>query len=123
MPKRKTSFATANLGSNIKAREEDGDFISEAAAAAAAKHLIRSIETKIAKDEHRLLKQKECTICMYVRIIAEMAAANLWKAQVLEDHAALALFTMPDETHLLEGAWNYLALYRQEEMAKLECRI
>jgi hypothetical protein len=64
MPKSKTSFAAVDLGSDIKAREKDEDFVFKAATA--AKRLVRPTGTKITKEEHRLLKQKECAIHIYV---------------------------------------------------------
>jgi hypothetical protein len=50
-----------------------------------------------------------------------MAAANKQKAQVLQDQAALNLFTMPraDPTEVAE----YLRLHWQEELAKLKGRL
>ena len=57
------------------------------------------------------------------RATAELAAANLRKAEVLSDQAALSLFTMPNEERLFDEAREYLSLRRQEEMAKLRKRL
>ena len=52
-----------------------------------------------------------------------MAAVGSRKVQVLHDHAVLALFTLPDQSHLLQQARDYLALRHDEEMVKLERRV
>ena len=57
------------------------------------------------------------------RATTELATANLRKAEVLSDQAALSLFTMPNEERLSDEAREYLSLKRQEEMAKLRKRL
>ena len=47
----------------------------------------------------------------------------MWKAQVLQDQAALSLFTMPVDEGLSDEAREYLSLRRQEEMSKLLWRL
>jgi hypothetical protein len=50
---------------------------------------------------------------------ADMAAANLRRAQIAQDQAALSLFTMPNEESLSTLVREYLNLRREEEMTKL----
>ena len=57
------------------------------------------------------------------RATAELASANLRKAEVLSDQAALSLFTMPNEERLSNEACEYVSLRWQEEMAKLRKRV
>jgi hypothetical protein len=52
-----------------------------------------------------------------------MAAASFRKAQILQDQAALALFTMPESSNMSQQACHYLQLRREEEMTKLERRL
>jgi hypothetical protein len=52
-----------------------------------------------------------------------MAAASFRKAQILQDQAALALFTMPESSNMSQQARHYLQLRREEEMTKLERRL
>jgi hypothetical protein len=49
----------------------------------------------MAKEEHRVAKQQDLIIRAQARATAEMAAANARKAQILQNQAALSLFTMP----------------------------
>ena len=60
---------------------------------------------------------------MQARATVDLAAANMRKAQVLQDQAALSLFTMPMEQGLSEQAREYLSLRREEEMTKLRRRL
>jgi hypothetical protein len=62
----------------------------------------RPIGQKAAKEDQRVAKQREGAIRAQARATADMAAANFKKAQVLQDQAALSLFTMPDDAHLPE---------------------
>jgi hypothetical protein len=50
---------------------------------------------KCTKEEVKVVKQRECTVRAQTLAAADMAAANKQKAQVLQDQAALNLFTMP----------------------------
>ena len=49
----------------------------------------------------------------------DLAAANMRKAKVLENQAALSLFTMPTDQSLSKESHEYLMLRRKEEMVKL----
>ena len=66
---------------------------------------------------------KEVAIHAQVRATADLVAANVRKAQVLQDQAALSLFTMPMEQGLSEEAREYLSLRREEEMTKQHRRL
>jgi uncharacterized protein YbcC (UPF0753/DUF2309 family) len=76
---------------------------------------------KCAKEEVKVVKQRECTVRAQAWAAADMVAANIQKAQVLQDQAALNLFMMPG-ADLAEVA-EYLRLRRQEELAKLKGRL
>jgi hypothetical protein len=65
---------------------------------------------KIAKEEKKVAKQRETAIRAHVWATVDMAAANFKKAQILQDQAALSLFTMPEEGGLSELAQEYLEL-------------
>jgi hypothetical protein len=90
---------------------------------AAAKDPAKLTGMKIAKEEHQLQKQKECAIHAQARETVDMATTSLRKAQVFQDQVVLALFMMPDKTHLSQQAYDYLTLRRDEEMVKLQCRL
>jgi hypothetical protein len=81
----------------------------------------RPMGGKCAKEEVKAQKQRECAVRAQAQATADMAAANVQKAQVLQDQAALNLFTMPgaDPVEVAE----YLRLRRQEELVKLKCRL
>ena len=55
---------------------------------------------KTAKAKATLLTKRECTLEAQVRATEKMAIANLKKAETLQDHAALSLFTMPGKDGL-----------------------
>jgi hypothetical protein len=88
-----------------------------------AKRPSRPMGNKVAKEENRLAKQREGAVKAQAKATAEMAAANMRKAQILHDQATLSLFTMPNEDSLSELACEYLHLRREEEMENLKCRI
>ena len=89
----------------------------------ASKQLRRPQGQKSAKAMDSTLKQKEIAVRAQARATAELATANLRKAEVLSDQAALSLFMMPNEERLSEEAREYVSLRRQEEMAKLRKRV
>ena len=78
--------------------------------------------SKSAKDELRLHQMKEVAIHAQARATADLAATNIQKAQVLQDQAALSLFTMSMEQGLSDEAQEYLSLHWEEEMMKLRWR-
>ena len=78
---------------------------------------------KSAKAMDYMQKQKEIAVCAQARATAELAAANLRKAEVLSDQAAFSLFTMPNEEWLSDEAREYLSLKQQGKMAKLRKRL
>jgi hypothetical protein len=53
----------------------------------------------------------------------DMATANLRRAEIAQDQAALSVFTMSNEESLSTLAHEYLNLRREEEMTKLWKRI
>ena len=73
----------------------------------------RPIGEKCANEDVKAQKQRECTVWAQAR-----AVANLQKAQVLQDQAALNFFTMPgtNPTEVVE----YLRLCWQEELTKFK---
>jgi hypothetical protein len=76
---------------------------------------------KCAKEEVKAAKQREYAVRASARAATDMAAANIQKAQVLQDQAALNLFTLPGTNP--EEVAEYLRLRRQEELAKLRGRL
>jgi hypothetical protein len=58
----------------------------------------RPCGTKVAKEEQRVQKQQDHAIRAQARATADVAAANFKKAQILQDQAAMSLFTMPEGT-------------------------
>lgn len=79
--------------------------------------------SKAAKQDLLLREVKEVVIRAQAKATANLAAANMAKVQVLQDQAALSLFTMPHEDRLTEQAQEYITLRREEEMAKLRWRV
>jgi hypothetical protein len=79
----------------------------------------RPCGSKMAKEEQRVEKQREHAMRVQARAMADMAAANFKKAQILHDQATLSLFTMPDTSHLSAQAREYLELRREEELQNL----
>jgi hypothetical protein len=122
MPKRKTPPSAAVIidgDGEVGAKASgDGDLLG-----GGGKRLSRPTGNKVAKEEQRLEKQKECAIRAQAKATSEMAAASTRKAQILHDQAALALFTMPETVDMSEQAQHYLRLCREEEMTKLERRL
>jgi hypothetical protein len=83
----------------------------------------RPVGNKHAKEDHRQMKQRDVAMKAQARATADMAAANMRKAQILHDQATLSFFTMPNEESLSDLAREYVNLRREEEMEKLRCRI
>ena len=95
---------------------------SEASAAAWGKWG-RPCGTKMAKEEQKLEKQREHVMRVQARATVDIVAANFKKAQILEDQAAMSLFTMPDNSNLSAQAREYLELPHEEELEKLRTRV
>jgi hypothetical protein len=91
--------------------------------AAASRKRGRPCGSKMAKEEQRVAKQRDLAIRAQARATAEMAAANARKAQILQDQAALSLFTMPRDSDLADDAREYLQLRREEELTELRRRL
>ena len=107
MPKWKTPPLLALSGGKVEVeRETPTPGVKEVVEVAFPKQPSRPQGSKSPKDELRLPP-------------GERAAANISKAQVLQDQAALSLFTMPNEQRLSDQLPEYLTLRREEEMSKL----
>ena len=120
MPKRRTVAQPPSSAAEVEAEAETGVAdVDEVGDEALPKRPKRSQGLKSAKDELRLRHVKEVAIHAQGRATADLAAANMRKAQVLQDQAALSLFTMLLEQGLSDEAREYLSLRRQEEMSKL----
>jgi hypothetical protein len=122
MPKRKTPPSVAII------IDSDGEVGGQAGSDAdllggGGKRLSRPCGNKVAKEEQKLEKQRECAIRAQAKATSDMAAASARKAQILHDQAVLALFTMPETSDMSEQARCYLHLRREEEMTKLERRL
>jgi hypothetical protein len=78
---------------------------------------------KSAKEEQWQRMAREQVAKATQRVTADMASANFKKAQVLEDQAALQIFTMPESQVLSEQAREYLQLRRDEELIKIRLRV
>jgi hypothetical protein len=83
----------------------------------------RPIGVKFAKEEQRQRLAREHIVKVTQRVTGDMAMANFRKAQVLEDQAALQIFTMPHSEELPDQAREYLDLKREEELLKLRVRV
>jgi hypothetical protein len=70
-----------------------------------------------------LQKQRKIAARVQAKATVDMVAANLRRAQILQDQAALSLFTMPNEESLSALVREYLNLRREEEMSKLRKKI
>jgi hypothetical protein len=115
MPKRSNSEVPALTGdADVMAKEDNVEIVDDATFAKRPK---RSPGTKVAKEDQRVAKQREHAVR------ADMAMANMRKAQILYEQAALSLFTMPNEESLSDMAHEYLNLRREEEMYNLRERL
>jgi hypothetical protein len=75
--------------------------------------------------KHDLLEagRRETTLKLQARAAEQMAAANMRKAQVMEDQSALFLFRLLIDDDLDEEARKYLKLRRKEEMERIKRRM
>jgi hypothetical protein len=122
MPKRKMVEVPTSTASEeaYSGEEDDVEILSKVSF---AKRPTRPVGNKHAKEDHRQMKQRDMAVKAQARATAEMAAANMHKAQILHDQATLSLFTMSNEESLSDLAREYINLRREEEMEKLRCRI
>ena len=121
MLKRRT--ATQPPGELEAEAETGAPDVDEVGEEALPKRPKRPQGSKSAKDNLRLRQVKEVAIHAQARATADLAAANMRKAQVLQDQAAMSLFTMPMEQGLSEEVQEYLSLRREEEMTELRQRL
>jgi hypothetical protein len=84
MPKRKTvEVPTSTVGEEACSDEEDDiEILSEVSF---AKRPTRPVGNKHAKEDHRQMKQQDAAVKAQARATAEMAAANMHKAQILHN--------------------------------------
>lgn len=75
------------------------------------------------KDAHKSAKSKECALRAQAKATADMAAAIMKKASIMEDQSVMALFTMPDDQLQSPEAKEYFKLRRDEELQKLRSRL
>jgi hypothetical protein len=93
MPKQKTPLpAVVIIDGNGEPGAQvggDNDLLDEG-----GKRLSRPYSSKVAKEEHKLQKKRKCAIEAQAHATSDMVAASFQKAQVLQDQATLALFTI-----------------------------
>ena len=116
VPKRKTPPASASLASNGAAGNMDGHTapnslqVEDVGNQSFSKRLSCPQGCKSAKKDLRLQQAKDVAIRAQARATTDLAAANMRKAQVLQDQAALSLFTMLSDQGLSKEAREYLEL-------------
>jgi hypothetical protein len=75
------------------------------------------------KEDQMSAKMREGALRAQARASADMAAATLKKARILQDQTSMALFTITDDQLLSEEAKEYFKLRRNEELLKLRARM
>lgn len=75
------------------------------------------------KEDQMSAKMREGALRAQARATADMAAATLKKARILQDQTSMALFTITDDQLLSEEAKEYFKLRRNEELVKLRARM
>ena len=88
----------------------------------AARELVRPKGQKAAKQDLLEAGRRESILKSQARATRQMAAANMRKAQAMQDHSAMTLFKMNLED-LDESAREYFQLRRQEELERIKRRI
>jgi hypothetical protein len=119
MPKRKAAAAVVDVPDD-DAGDNELEILSDPMT---WKRPTRPGGNKAAKEAQKLQKQRDMSARAQAKATANMAAANLRRAQSAQDQAALVLFTMPNEESLSSLARKFLNLRRKEEMTKLRKRI
>ena len=79
--------------------------------------------SKAARDESRSNSAREGAIYAQADATRTMAAAQMKKAQLLEDQNMLLLMTMPDDKITTHEAREYLRLRRADELRKLRRKL
>jgi hypothetical protein len=121
MPKRSNAeVPTSASDADLMAEEDDVEIVDDISFTKRPK---RPQGTKVAKEDQRAAKQREHAVRAQARATADMAMANMRKAQILHDQATLSLFTMPNKDSLSDMAREYLNLRREEEMYNLKQRL
>ena len=116
MPKRKTPSTPASLARDGAAGDVDvhtgpnSSQVEDAEEQSFSKCPSRPQGCKSTKEDLRSRQVKDVAIRAQARATANLAVANMRKTQVLQDQAALSLFTMPSDQGLSEEAREYLEL-------------
>lgn len=88
----------------------------------AARELVRPRGQKAAKQDLVEVGRRDSILKSQARATEQMAAANMRKAEAMQDHSAMALFKM-NLDELDQGAREYFELRRSEEIERIRRRI
>ena len=88
----------------------------------AARELVRPRGQKVAKQDLLEARRRESILKSQARATEQMVAANMRKAEAMQDHSTMTLFKMNLED-LDEGAREYFQPRRQEELERIKRRI
>jgi hypothetical protein len=87
-----------------------------------ARELVRPRGQKASKQDLVEVGRRDSILKSQARATEQMAAANMRKAEAMQDHSAMALFKM-NLDELDQGAREYFELRRSEEMERIRRRI
>jgi hypothetical protein len=118
--KRKTREPSVTI-KNIDGNEDD--VVEVAKFCSSAMRPQRPPGNRLSREAQREVKVKEGFAQVQAKATADMATANLKKAQAIQDQAALSLFTLPDDSLFSDKARKYLELRREDAMARLRLRM
>jgi hypothetical protein len=79
--------------------------------------------SKAAREEHRVQSSREGALYAQAEATRTMAAAQMRKAELLEEKNMLLLMTMPDDRITTHEAREYLRLRRGDELKKLRRKL
>ena len=88
----------------------------------AARELVRPRGQKAAKHDFLEAGRRDSILKTQARATEQMAAANMRKAEAMQDHSAMTLFRMNLE-ELDQGAREYFQLWRMEKLERIKRRI
>lgn len=88
----------------------------------AARELVRPRGQKAAKQDLLEAGRRDSILKTQARATEQMAAANMRRAEAMQDHSAMTLFRMNLE-ELEQGAREYFELRRIEELERIKQRI
>ncbi|KAG0596403.1 hypothetical protein M758_UG250800 [Ceratodon purpureus] len=122
-----TSTTVGNSKRNISSLEVEVEAgtVNDSGTQRAGEGLLlkRTKGVKKAKAAQIFSKVREEAMRASAAATSEMADATRKKAQILADHHAMEVMTMPDELIQTEEAREYMRLRRQEELAKVRERM